>query len=101
VVSEVFRTCDQTWRGIGAIPASGWELAPAFTQFDAATRFDVGGIAAAESPMCRAGEVLQGLARPNECPAFGTDCTPRRPLGAPMVSAEGACAAYFHFRRLA
>jgi hydrogenase expression/formation protein HypD len=100
VVAEVFETCDRAWRGIGVIPASGWRLAPAYAGFDAETRFDVSGITTTESPLCRSGEVLQGLLKPVECEAFGTACTPRRPLGAPMVSSEGACAAYYHFRRL-
>jgi len=100
VVAEVFQTCDRTWRGIGTIPASGWRLSPAYADFDAELRFDVGGITTAESPLCRSGEVLQGLIKPYDCEAFGTACTPRRPLGAPMVSSEGACAAYYQFRRL-
>ena len=100
VVREVFTTCDRTWRGIGTIPRSGWRLAPEYADFDAERRFDVAGVVAAESPRCRAGEVLQGLITPHECEAFGTGCTPRTPLGAPMVSSEGACAAYYQFRRL-
>ena len=101
VVADVFQTCDRAWRGIGTIPASGWRLSPAYSDFDAEQRFDVGGITTSESPLCRSGEVLQGLLKPYECEAFGTACTPRRPLGAPMVSSEGACAAYYQFRRLA
>ena len=100
VVHEVFQTCDRAWRGIGVIPQSGWRLAPEFEQYDAERRFEVEGIITQESPLCRSGEVLQGLITPHECPAFGRECTPRRPLGAPMVSSEGACAAYFQFRRL-
>ena len=100
VVREVFTTCDRTWRGIGTIPRSGWRLAPEYADFDAERRFDVAGVVAAESPRCRAGEVLQGLITPHECEAFGTGCTPRTPLGAPMVSSEGACAAYYQFRRM-
>jgi hydrogenase expression/formation protein HypD len=100
VVREVFEVTDRAWRGIGLIPASGWRLAERWAAYDAERRFDVGGITAAESPLCRSGEVLQGLIKPPECAAFGTACTPRRPLGAPMVSGEGACAAYFQFRRL-
>jgi hydrogenase expression/formation protein HypD len=101
VVRDVFETCDRAWRGIGMIPASGWRLAPRWAEFDAETRFDVAGITAQESPLCRSGEVLQGLIKPVECSAFGEECTPRRPLGAPMVSSEGACAAYYQFRRIA
>ena len=100
VVDEVFEVCDRQWRGIGLIPRSGWRLAPAFAEFDAEQRFDVGSIVAEESPRCRSGEVLQGHITPPECEAFGTECTPRSPLGAPMVSSEGACAAYYQFRRL-
>ncbi|HXZ61895.1 MAG TPA: hydrogenase formation protein HypD [Acidimicrobiales bacterium] len=100
VLDEVFETCDRTWRGIGAIPASGWRLREEWAAFDAERRFDVGGITAVEPAACRAGEVLQGLCTPTECPAFGTACTPRTPLGAPMVSSEGACAAYYQYRRL-
>jgi hydrogenase expression/formation protein HypD len=100
VVREVFEPCDRQWRGIGMIPQSGWRLSPAYSGFDAEKRFAVTGIVTQESPECRAGEVLQGLIKPNECAAFGTRCTPRAPLGAPMVSSEGACAAYHQFRRL-
>ena len=98
-LAEVFEVCDRTWRGIGTIPRSGLQLAPAYARFDAATRFGVEGAGAVESSRCRAGEVLQGLISPPECEAFGTDCTPAHPLGAPMVSAEGACAAYHRYRR--
>ena len=100
VVGEVFETCDRAWRGIGTIPMSGWRLRPEFADFDAELRFDVSGIHTEESSLCRSGEVLQGLIRPVECAAFGKECTPRSPLGAPMVSSEGACAAYYQFRRL-
>jgi hydrogenase expression/formation protein HypD len=100
VVRDVFTTCDRAWRGIGTIPASGWRLADSYREYDAELRFDVQAITAEESPLCRSGEVLQGLIKPNECSAFGKECTPRMPLGAPMVSSEGACAAYYQFRRL-
>jgi hydrogenase expression/formation protein HypD len=100
VVGEVFETCDRSWRGIGVIPMSGWRLRPEFADFDAELRFDVSGIHTEESSLCRSGEVLQGLIKPVECAAFGKECTPRSPLGAPMVSSEGACAAYYQFRRL-
>lgn len=100
VVHDVFTTCDRAWRGIGVIPASGWRLADSYAEFDAEQRFDVTGIHTQESPLCHSGEVLQGLITPHECPAFGKECTPRSPLGAPMVSSEGACAAYYQFRRL-
>ena len=82
------------------IPRSGWTLSPRYAQFDAERRFGVGHLRVEESRECRSGDVLQGLLKPNECPAFGTSCTPRTPLGATMVSSEGACAAYYQFRRL-
>lgn len=99
MLAEVFAVSDRTWRGIGTIPDSGWRLAEAYRDFDAAVRFDVTGIRTAESALCRSGEVLQGALKPNQCPAFGTTCTPRTPLGATMVSGEGACAAYYHYGR--
>ena len=100
VLSDVFEVTDRTWRGIGTIPASGWRLAPRWRDFDAEVRFDVDAVTAPESSLCRSGEVLQGLVKPSECEAFGRECTPRNPLGATMVSSEGACAAYFQYRRL-
>jgi hydrogenase expression/formation protein HypD len=100
VVRDIFEVTDRAWRGIGPIPSSGWRLAPAYARFDAETRFDVSGITTEESSRCRSGDVLQGLIRPVECASFGRECTPRSPLGAPMVSSEGACAAYYQFRRL-
>jgi len=99
LVTEVFEPCDRKWRGIGEIPASGLRLRAAYAGFDAERRFEVGHLTAEESPLCIAGEVLQGLKRPHECAAFGRECTPERPLGAPMVSSEGACAAYFRYGR--
>ncbi|GGK76944.1 hydrogenase formation protein HypD [Mangrovihabitans endophyticus] len=100
MLRDVFEVTDRTWRGIGTIPGSGWRLSSRYREFDAEHRFDVTGVRAAESPLCRAGEVLQGLRKPNQCAAFGKQCTPRTPLGATMVSAEGACAAYYAYRRL-
>ncbi|MGE0219582.1 hydrogenase formation protein HypD [Mycolicibacterium sp.] len=100
-LADVFTVTDRQWRGIGLIPRSGWTLSPRYAQFDAETRFGVGHVQVAESTECHSGEVLQGLLKPNECPAFGRTCTPRTPLGATMVSSEGACAAYYQFRRLA
>ncbi len=97
LIREVFRTIDRKWRGIGEIPMSGYRLAPAYEEFDAELLFNVEAISAAESPLCIAGAVLQGLKKPRECPAFGRECTPERPLGAPMVSSEGACAAYYRY----
>jgi hydrogenase expression/formation protein HypD len=99
VLAEVFAPVDRAWRGIGVIPASGWRLADAYRDFDAEIRFAVAGATAVESPLCRSGDVLRGTLKPNQCPAFGKECTPRTPLGATMVSSEGACAAYYHFGR--
>jgi hydrogenase expression/formation protein HypD len=98
-IEEVFRVVPRKWRGIGEIPASGLGLRKEYAAFDAETRFAVGQIVADEPAECIAGAVLQGHKKPSECPAFGVRCTPDRPLGAPMVSAEGACAAYFRYRR--
>jgi hydrogenase expression/formation protein HypD len=100
LLADVFEVCDRAWRGIGEIPRSGWRLAPKYRAYDAEYRFGVSDIRTAESPDCRSGEVLQGLIKPHECAAFGTLCTPRNPLGATMVSSEGACAAYYLYRRL-
>lgn len=96
VIEEVFEVTDRKWRGIGMIPDSGWRLNDSFCDFDAAIKFGVGKVESIESTICRAGEVLRGAIKPNQCSAFGRECTPRHPLGAPMVSAEGACAAYYH-----
>jgi len=97
---DVFEPTDRTWRGIGMIPRSGWRLTEKYRDFDAELRFSVTDIHTDESPLCRSGEVLQGLIKPHECAAFGKQCTPRNPLGATMVSSEGACAAYYAYRRL-
>jgi hydrogenase expression/formation protein HypD len=97
LLEEVFEVTDRKWRGIGTIPASGYRLREEFAQFDAERAFAVEDIEAQESPLCIAGQVLQGVKRPHDCPAFGRECTPEHPLGAPMVSSEGACAAYYHF----
>jgi hydrogenase expression/formation protein HypD len=101
MLEDVFEVTDRAWRGIGMIPASGWRLSPKYRHYDAEHRFSVTGIRTEESTVCRSGEVLQGLIKPHECEAFGTTCTPRNPLGATMVSSEGACAAYYLYRRLA
>ena len=100
MVEDVFDVTDRQWRGIGEIPLSGWCLRDRYVDFDAERRFDVGGLDAPESALCRSGEVLQGQIKPNECEAFGEECSPRTPLGATMVSSEGACAAYYQYRRL-
>jgi hydrogenase expression/formation protein HypD len=100
MLRDVFEVTDRAWRGIGTIPASGWRLSDRYRDYDAEIRFDVTGISTDESAICRSGEVLQGLIKPHECEAFGKQCTPRNPLGATMVSSEGACAAYYLYRRL-
>ncbi|MGB9674474.1 MAG: hydrogenase formation protein HypD [Anaerolineales bacterium] len=97
VIQSVFEVCDRKWRGIGTIPASGWKLKEEWQFYDAEKRFDVATIEPQESPICIAGQILQGLKKPFECPAFGTLCTPQNPLGATMVSSEGACAAYYQY----
>ena len=99
LLAEVFEETDRAWRGIGTIPRSGWRLSSGYRDFDAEERFEVSGIRTRESPLCHSGEVLRGLIKPNECPAFGKECTPRTPLGATMVSSEGACAAYYNYGR--
>jgi hydrogenase expression/formation protein HypD len=99
LITRVFRIVDRQWRGIGTIPASGLGLRPAFAAFDAERKFDLAGIRAVEPAACRAGDVLRGRLKPHECPAFGRECTPEHPLGAPMVSSEGACAAYYNYGR--
>jgi hydrogenase expression/formation protein HypD len=98
VIERVFEPCDRKWRGIGVIPMSGWGLRPEFAAFDAEKRFQVEAIRLQESPVCIAGLILQGLKKPTDCPAFGTECTPEHPLGATMVSSEGTCAAYYRYR---
>jgi hydrogenase expression/formation protein HypD len=99
VIRSVFQPVDRKWRGIGVIPQSGWGLHPEFEDFNAETRFAVGEILTQESPLCIAGEILQGLKKPLQCSAYGHQCTPQTPLGAPMVSAEGTCAAYYRYHR--
>jgi len=100
LMARVFRRVDRAWRGVGPIPSSGLGLREEYAAFDAERKFEVESISPKESAECRAGEVLRGTLKPPDCPAFGTLCTPDRPLGAPMVSSEGACAAYFNVRRL-
>ncbi len=100
LMREVFVVTDQKWRGIGTIPMSGLKLSPAYADHDADLVFDVSQIVIQESPLCIAGLVLQGIKKPTECTAFGTQCTPEHPLGAPMVSSEGACAAYYRYKNI-
>jgi hydrogenase expression/formation protein HypD len=99
LLSEVFEVTDRAWRGIGVIPKSGWRLNADYRDFDAELRFNITGIHTEESPLCHSGDVLRGAIKPAECPAFGKECTPRHPLGATMVSSEGACAAYYNYGR--
>jgi len=99
VMDEVYNVCDRKWRGIGMIPRSGLGIRDEYAAFDAERKFAVGDITTEEPEVCIAGEILQGLKKPPECPAFGTECTPLHPLGATMVSSEGACAAYHKYAR--
>jgi len=98
-IAEVFEVAPRQWRGIGEIPASGFQLRGHFQQYDANRRFPFAGEPAREAPECISGLILQGIKKPHECPAFAVKCTPENPLGAPMVSSEGACAAYYHYGR--
>jgi hydrogenase expression/formation protein HypD len=95
IVSEVYEICDRRWRGLGVIPAGGLRLRECWSEFDAAERFMRTSLPVATSCRCRSGEVLTGRIRPTECECFGRECTPSSPMGAPMVSSEGACAAYY------
>jgi hydrogenase expression/formation protein HypD len=99
LVDEVFEVCDRNWRGVGRIPKSGYRLRFEFRDHDAERRFEVEDIATQEPAQCISGQVLRGLKKPRDCPAFGKECTPETPLGATMVSAEGACAAYYAYGR--
>lgn len=100
LLRDVFDISDRPWRGIGVIPNSGFKLKNEFSEYDAEKIFNVESISTNESSLCIAGEVLQGLKKPYECSAFKNGCTPEHPLGAPMVSSEGACAAYFHYKKV-
>jgi hydrogenase expression/formation protein HypD len=99
LIQKVFKPVDRKWRGIGTISNSGYGLQDTYKSFDASERFGSGNIKTEESKICIAGKVLQGLKKPSDCPAFGKQCTPQNPLGAPMVSSEGACAAYYRYGR--
>jgi len=99
IMSEVFEVADQKWRGIGMIPRSGLRLRKEYSAYDANRIFELDELTVEEPAECISAQVLQGLRKPTQCPAFGMRCTPENPLGAPMVSAEGACAAYYHYRR--
>jgi len=100
LIARVFCVVPRRWRGIGEIPHSGLGLQPAYADFDAERRFGLAGRSVEEPTECRSGLVLQGVLKPPQCPAFGTRCTPEHPLGATMVSSEGACAAYYRYRRV-
>lgn len=97
IIGKVFKISDRSWRGIGIIPQSGYEVRSEFAEFDAKRKFIIDIQDAPENEMCISGDVMKGIKRPFECPAFGKECTPQNPLGAPMVSSEGACAAYYHY----
>lgn len=97
IINTAFSDCDQKWRGIGQIPSSGWCLQQDYERFNAAQIFNVMDIQPYESPLCIAGEILQGIKKPSDCEAFRSECTPEHPLGATMVSSEGACAAYYQY----
>jgi hydrogenase expression/formation protein HypD len=98
LLAEVFEVCDRQWRGIGTIPRSGYRLRGEYAAFDAEQRFGVSGVRTAESTICIAGDIMRGHKKPHHCPAFGKECTPEHPVGAPMVSSEGACSAYYTYR---
>ncbi|MEX2115555.1 MAG: hydrogenase formation protein HypD, partial [Bacteroidota bacterium] len=99
LMKTVFESCDRVWRGMGTIPASGLGIRKSFARFDAAVRFTLSASPGDESSPCLAGEILRGMRKPHQCPSFAADCTPEHPLGAPMVSSEGACAAYYLFSK--
>jgi hydrogenase expression/formation protein HypD len=100
LIAQVFQITDRTWRGLGVVPQSGYRLADEYRAFDAEIVFNVEGLCAEESPVCISGEILRGLKKPPQCPAFGTTCTPETPLGATMVSSEGTCTNYYKFAAL-
>ena len=99
MIREIFTIIPRKWRGVGEIPRSGLALRETYAAYDAERKFDVSETKVEESGECISGLILQGIKKPNECPAFGTRCTPEKPLGATMVSGEGACAAYYRYRR--
>lgn len=99
LIEDVFEVCDRKWRGVGNVPRSGFTLRPQYREFDAERIFEVDDIETQESSVCISGQILKGLKKPHDCPAFGTACTPQNPLGATMVSSEGACAAYHAYGR--
>lgn len=101
IIDEIFEITNREWRGIGNIPFSGYAVKPLYSYYDANKKFNIDIAEAHEDPTCLSGDVMKGKIKPNQCPNFGTKCTPVKPLGAPMVSSEGACAAYYHFNMAA
>ncbi len=101
IVTKIFEVTDREWRGIGVIPNSGWEVKPEFSAYDANKKFNINTPFVEEDKTCLSGDIMKGKLKPIQCPNFGTKCTPLKPLGAPMVSGEGACAAYYHFTNVA
>jgi hydrogenase expression/formation protein HypD len=99
IIEDVFEVSDREWRGIGKIENSGYKLRKKYSTFDAESKFGIHNIRVDENKLCMAGQILKGIKKPMECPMFDTECTPRNPLGAPMVSSEGACAAYYHYSK--
>jgi hydrogenase expression/formation protein HypD len=99
LIDDVFEVCDRKWRGVGLVPKSGFKLRDEYRDYDAERRFEVDTIETQESSLCISGQILKGLKKPHDCPAFGKECTPQTPLGATMVSSEGACAAYHAYGR--
>ena len=100
LIWSAFEVCDRKWRGVGTIPKSGLRLRYELRDYDAERRFDVGTLETQEPGECISGQILQGIRKPHQCPAFGKQCTPEHPLGATMVSSEGACAAYYNYGRM-
>jgi len=100
IINQVFEVNDQMWRGIGTIPESGLRLKPAYHRYDANLKFSIDIVQASENAECIAGSIMKGIKKPHDCVHFGKKCTPQNPLGAPMVSSEGACAAYYNFSKV-
>jgi hydrogenase expression/formation protein HypD len=96
-IHQVFEVGDRVWRGIGNIPQSGYEVNDRYKNFNARLKFNINIPLAVENKECISGDIMKGLKKPKQCPNFGTKCKPEHPLGAPMVSSEGACAAYYHY----
>ena len=99
IIEQLFEVTDREWRGIGNIPLSGYKVRDEFSAYDALKKFNSRGVETKEDPTCLSGEIMKGKIKPDQCPNFGVGCTPAKPVGAPMVSSEGACAAYYHYRR--